>query len=126
MKFVERNIIFHDRHFADFYIEQSIKVQEKIEFVLRIIKQVKRVSKKFLSPMEGTNGLYEIKIEFSSNIYRIFCCFDEGNVVVLFNGFQKKTQKTPLKEIEKALKLKREYFELRKKQEDEKRSNKKR
>ena len=58
MKFVERNIIFHDRHFADFYIEQSAKVQEKIEFVFRIIKQVERVSKKFLSPMEGSNGLY--------------------------------------------------------------------
>ena len=119
MKFVERRIIFHDRHFMDFYLEQSTKVQEKIEFVLRIIRLVERVSRKFLSPMEGTDGLYEVKIEFSSNIYRIFCCFDEGNVIVLFNGFQKKTQKTPLKEIEKALKLKREYFEIRKKQEDE-------
>ena len=126
MKFVERKIIFHDRHFVDFYLEQSTKVQEKIEFVLRIIRQVERVSRKFLSPIEGTDGLYEVKIEFSSNIYRIFCCFDEGNVVVLFNGFQKKTQKTPLKEIEKAVKLKREYFEIRKKQEDEKRINKKR
>jgi phage-related protein len=126
MKFVERKIIFHDRHFVDFYLEQSIKVQEKIEFVLRIIRQVERVSRKFLSPMEGADGLYEVKIEFSSNIYRIFCCFDEGNLVVLFNGFQKKTQKTPLKEIEKAVKLKREYFEIRKKLEDEKRINKKR
>ncbi|MCX6251773.1 MAG: type II toxin-antitoxin system RelE/ParE family toxin [Bacteroidetes bacterium] len=115
MKFVERKIIFHGSYFADFYLEQSTRVQEKIEFVLRIIRQVERVSKKFLSPIEDTNGLYEIKVEYSSNIYRIFCCFDEGNTVVLFNGFQKKTQKTPLKEIEKALKLKRAYFELRKK-----------
>jgi phage-related protein len=79
--------------------------------VLRIIRQAERVSKKFLSPIEGTDGLYEVKVEYSSNIYRIFCCFDEGNIVVLFNGFQKKRQKTPLKEIEKALRLKREYFE---------------
>ena len=64
--------------------------------------------------MEGTDGLYEVRVEYGSNIYRIFCCFDNGNIVVLFNGFQKKTQKTPLKEIEKALRLKREYFELKK------------
>ncbi|MEI8378347.1 MAG: type II toxin-antitoxin system RelE/ParE family toxin [bacterium] len=126
MEFVERKIIFHGSHFAYFYLEQTSKVQEKIEFVLRIVKQVERVSKKFLSPIKGTDGLYEVRIEYSSNIYRIFCCFDEGNIVVLFNGFQKKTEKTPLKEIEKATKLKREYFELKKKEENEKRSNKKR
>lgn len=126
MEFVERKIIFHGSHFVDFYLEQTIKVQEKIEFVLHIIKRVERVSKKFLSPMENTDGLYEIRVEFGSNIYRIFCCFDEGRLVVLFNAFQKKTQKTPQKEIEKALRLKREYFELKKSQENEKRSNKKR
>ncbi|MDP2335094.1 MAG: type II toxin-antitoxin system RelE/ParE family toxin [Bacteroidota bacterium] len=126
MEFVDRKIIFHGSNFTDFYLEQSTKAQEKIEFVLRIIRQVERVSKKFLSPMEGTDGLYEVRVEYSSSIYRIFCCFDEGNIVVLFNGFQKKTQKTPLKEIEKALRLKREYFELKKTQENEKRSNQKR
>jgi len=62
--------------------------------------------------MENTDGLYEIRVEYGSNIYRIFCCFDEGRIVVLFNAFQKKTHKTPQKEIEKALRLKREYFEL--------------
>ena len=73
--------------------------------------------------MAGTDGLYEIRVEYGSNIYRIFCCFDNGNLVVLFNGFQKKTQKTPLKEIEKALRLKGEYFEFKKTQENERRSN---
>ncbi len=76
--------------------------------------------------MENTDGLFEIRVKYGSNIYRIFCCFDEGRIVVLFNAFQKKTQKTPQKEIEKALTLKREYFELKKTQENEKRSNKKR
>lgn len=61
--------------------------------------------------MSGYDGLFEIRIEYESNIYRIFCCFDEGQLVVLFNGFQKKTQKTPIGEIEKAMKLKKEYFE---------------
>ena len=126
MEFVERRIIFHGSYFIDFYLEQTTNVQEKIEFVFHIIKRVERVSKKFLSPMENTDGLYEIRVEYGSNIYRIFCCFDEGRIVVLLNAFQKKTQKTPQKEIEKALKLKRAYFELKKTQENEKRSNKKR
>ena len=65
--------------------------------------------------MTGTDGLYEIRIEFEGNIYRIFCCFDKGNLVVLFNGFQKKSQKTPKKEIDFALKLKEEYFNSKKK-----------
>jgi len=111
MKFVERKIIFHGSYFADFYLEQPSKVQDKIEYVFRVIQKVERISKKFLVQIEGTDGLYEIRVEYSSNIYRIFCCFDEGNIVVLFNGFQKKTQKTPHFEIEKALRLKREYFE---------------
>lgn len=64
--------------------------------------------------MENTDGLYEIRVEYGSKIYRIFCCFDEGRLVVLFNAFQKKTQRTPQKEIEKALRLKRAYFEIKK------------
>ena len=60
--------------------------------------------------IEGTNGLYEVRVELGSNIYRIFCCFDDGRLVVLFNGFQKKTQKTPKSQIDKAEKLKNEYF----------------
>ena len=67
--------------------------------------------KNFLKHITGTDGLYEVRIEYQSNIYRVFSCFDEGKLVVLFNGFQKKTEKTPRNEIEKALKLKNEYFE---------------
>jgi phage-related protein len=76
---------------------------------------VDRVPKKFLDHMTGTDGLYEIRVEVGSNIFRIFCCFDKGNLVILFNGFQKKSQKTPRQEIELAEKLKREYFELKNK-----------
>ena len=63
--------------------------------------------------MTGYDGLYEIRIEYQSNIYRIFCCFDHEQLVVLFNGFQKKTQKTPKNEIERAMRLKDEYFKLK-------------
>ena len=65
--------------------------------------------------MTGYDGLFEIRVEFQSNVYRIFCCFDEGHLVVLFNGFQKKSQKTPKKEIEKTMRLKNEYFEQKNK-----------
>ena len=111
----QRQIIFHEHYFTDFYLEQTESVQEKIEYVFKIIKTVQNVPKKFLDHMTGTDGLYEIRIEFEINIYRIFCCFDKGNLVVLFNAFQKKTQKTPKKEINLALKLKEEYFNSKKK-----------
>jgi len=124
VQYFERKIIFHGDHFMEFYLEQKPNVQEKIEFVFRIIRQVERVSKKFLDHMEGSDGLYEIRIEVGSNIFRIFCCFDEGKVVVLFNGFQKKTQKTPKNVIDKANKLMLEYFQLKKKN-NEKGPNKK-
>ena len=112
---IQRQIIFYEHYFIDFYLEQTEKVQEKIEYVFKIIRTVQNVPKKFLDHMTGTDGLYEIRIEFESNIYRIFCCFDKGNLVVLFNGFQKKTQMTPKKEIDLARKLKDEYFNLKKK-----------
>ncbi len=94
----------------DFYLEQPEKIQEKIEFVFKVIRTVNNVPKKFLEHLTGTDGLYEIRIEFESNIYRIFCCFVKGKLIVLLNGFQNKTQKTPKKEIDLALRLKDEYF----------------
>ncbi|MBC8346045.1 MAG: type II toxin-antitoxin system RelE/ParE family toxin [Candidatus Marinimicrobia bacterium] len=105
-----RRIIFYENHFINFYDKQNGKVKEKIKYVLELIKQVERVPKKFLTHLAGTNGFYEVRIEYQSNIYRIFCCFDKGNLVILFNGFQKKTQKTPKKEIEKGLRLMKKYF----------------
>jgi phage-related protein len=126
MKFIERKIVFHGEHFAKFYSEQQPSVQEKIEYVLRIVRLVERVPKKFLDHIQGSEGLYEIRVEFESNIYRIFCCFDEGFLVILFNGFQKKTQKTPQIMLEKATRLKQEYFEMKERQLHEKRRNQKR
>ncbi len=116
--FTQRQIIFHEHYFTDFYLEQTEKVQEKIEYVFKVIQTVQKVPKKFLDHLTGTDGLYELRIEFESNIYRIFCCFDKGNLVVLFNGFQKKSQKTPKNEIDLALKLKDEYFNQKRKSHD--------
>ena len=110
-----RQIVYYKNYFDEFFNQQTEKVKRKIDEVLFLISIVERVPKKFLDHMSGTDGLYEIRIELGSNIYRIFCCFDEGRVVVLFNGFQKKTQKTPKSEIEKAEKLKVEYFKQKNK-----------
>lgn len=110
---MSRQIIFHGDYFLDFYKGLDINVKKKIQYVFELIKQVERVPEKFMAPMTGYEGLYEIRIEFVSNIYRVFCCFDQGRLVVLFNGFQKKSQKTPKSEIEKAMRLKDEYFKLK-------------
>jgi phage-related protein len=114
-----RQIILHGDYFLDFYKELDIKVKHKIQYVFELIKQVDRVPEKFLSPMTGYTGLYEIRIEYQSNIYRVFCCFDQEQLVILFNGFQKKTRKTPKEEIARAIRLKEEYFNL-KRQKNEK------
>lgn len=111
---MSREIIFFEDHFMSFYQSQNLKVREKIKYVFEIIKQVDHVPGKFLRHIEGTDGLYEVRIEYQSNIYRIFCCFDQGKLVILFNGFQKKTQKTPKVEIEKANSLKKKYFQEKK------------
>ncbi len=110
----ERQIIFHRHYFQDFYVAQSEKVREKIGYVFRIVKTVDKIPEKFLKLLEGTDGLYEIRIEVGSNIFRIICCFDKSNIVVLFNAFQKKSQKTPKQEIALAGKLKKEYFNFKK------------
>ncbi len=111
---MDRQIIFYGDYFIDFYQTQYPKVKTKIQYVLELIKRVSRVREKFLKHLEDTDGLYEIRIDYQSNIYRIFCCFDKGRLIVLFNGFQKKTQKTPKQEIDKAVKLMQTYFESKK------------
>ncbi len=79
-----------------------------------LIEEVQQVPEIYLKHLEGTNGLYEIRIQLASDIFRIFSFFDEGKLVVLANGFQKKTQKTPRQEITKALKIMEEYYENKK------------
>ena len=111
----KRQLVFFKSYFKDFFEPLNNKLKDKIDEVLFMIRIAERIPRKFFQHMTGTDGLFEIRIEYQSNIYRIFCCFDKGNLVVLFNGFQKKSQKTPRKEIERALRIKDEYFELKSK-----------
>lgn len=110
-----REISIYKSYFIEFYQSQDGKVQEKIEYVLDLIRYQERVPATFLKKMAGTDGLYEIRIKQGSNIYRIFCFFDKGKLVILINGFVKKTQKTPKKEIKIAERLKKEYYENKEK-----------
>jgi len=105
-----RQLIFYRRYFHEFFERQTEKVKEKIDYVLFVVTHTAQVPEKFLKHIVGQKGLYEIRVEVSNNIFRIFCCFDKGKIVVLFNGFQKKTQKTPKQEIALAVKLMNEYF----------------
>ena len=104
-----RQVVAYKRYFLDFYEVQTDDVQRKIEWALNLLRTIERLPKKYFDHLTGTNGLYEVRVEFGGNIFRIFAFFDKGNLVVLGNGFQKKTQKTPKTEIEKALKIKIEY-----------------
>ncbi len=106
----KREIRFYKHYFNEFFVAQTDKVRRKIAQTLVWIQTVDRLPVSILKSIEGKNGLYEIRVEYAGNIYRVFCCFDEGSLVILFNGFQKKTQKTPTNEIDKAERLMKEYF----------------
>lgn len=88
-----------------------IDVQKKVDYCLDLLKSQDGVPTKFVKYIK--EGLFELRIEWESNIYRVFFIFDGNQIVVLFNGFQKKTQKTPQKEILKALQIKKEYYDNR-------------
>lgn len=106
-----REVIAFKNYFEDFLTEQPRKVQDKIFKIIEAIETLERVPANYLKHLVGTNGLYEARIQLGSNIWRVFCFFDGEKLVVLMNGFQKKSQKTPKNEIERALKIMDEYYE---------------
>lgn len=104
-----RVVTFYKDYFVEFFSKQREKVQDKITWTLELIEQLEKVPETYLKHIENTDGLYEVRVKQGSDIFRIFCFFDKGKLIILTNGFQKKTQKTPRKEIDKALKIKEEY-----------------
>ena len=105
---MKRKIRTYGGYFEAFMATLTEKEQEKVQYGLLLLKTQGRLPKKFVKLIR--DGLYELRTEYNSNIYRVFFIFDDGAIVVLFNGFQKKTQKTPVAEIEKALKIKEAYY----------------
>jgi phage-related protein len=110
----KRHIVVYKHHFWDFYNKQHVKVQHKIDWTVTLIQTTKVLPDKHLKHLTNTDGLWEIRVSANQGIFRIFCFFDKGNLVVLLGGFQKKTQKTPKAELKRAEKLKREYYEHKK------------
>ena len=108
---MKRRIITFGRYFGEFMERLTVKEREKVDYGLVLLKTQDRLPAKFVKHIR--DGLYELRTEYNGNIYRVFFIFDEGKIVVLFNGFQKKTQKTPTSEITKALKIKEEYYEYK-------------
>ena len=105
-----RKVTTYKGYFEDFFGKQSRKVQEKIAKILSLIESVERIPTMYLNYMEGTAGLFEIRVSLGSDIFRLFCFFDDGKLVVLLSGFQKKTQRTPKREIDRAVRLMAEYY----------------
>lgn len=109
-----REVVVYGNDFWEFYNSKSSKVQKKIDWIICLVQSLEIIPENFFKKIKGADGLFEIRIKSLTNIYRIFCFFDEGNLVILLNGFHKKKQKTPRKEIDKALKLRKNYYEDKK------------
>ena len=107
---MNRKLSTYGKYFFEFYSKLDKDLQEKIDWVFELVKTVDLIPTKYFQHLENSDGFFEIRIEFKSNIYRICCFFDEGNLVILINAFQKKTQKTPKSALELAKKLKKQYF----------------
>jgi putative addiction module killer protein len=114
---MKRKIIAYENYYEVFFNSLDIKTQDKLLYGLMLLGTQDRLPAKFVKYIQ--DGVFELRIEFNGNIYRLFFCFDGGYIVILLNGFQKKTQKTPVNEIAKAIKLKNEYYKSKKEEENE-------
>jgi len=108
---VIRNIFYYKSYYLDFFNTLNDEVKRKFNWTLKLIATVERIPVKYFKHIENSTGLYEIRVELGSNIFRVFSFFDKGQLVILINGFQKKSKKTPRKEIELAEKLKKQYYD---------------
>lgn len=106
-----RNIFYYKSYYLDFFETLKPEIQQKFNWTLKLIATLERVPAKYFKFVKDSSGIYEIRVEYEGDIYRVFCFFDKGKLVILVNGFHKKTQKTPKKELELAEKLKKQYFE---------------
>ncbi|MBN8878587.1 MAG: type II toxin-antitoxin system RelE/ParE family toxin [Sphingobacteriales bacterium] len=109
-----RELFFYKDYFQGFFDRQTISARKKILWTLKLIEELDFIPGSYFKHLANTDGLYEIRVQQGNNIFRIFCFFDEHQLIVVGHGFQKKTQKTPSDEIAKALKHKHQYYEEKK------------
>jgi phage-related protein len=106
-----RSILYYKNYYLDFFEPLDSEVKLKFNWTLKLIATIEKVPTKYFKHIKDSTGLFEIRVEFGGNIFRVFSFFDKGRLVILINGFQKKSQQTPNKEIERAEKLKKQYFD---------------
>ncbi len=105
-----RNIVYYKSYYLDFFEKLNDDEKKKFNWTLKLIATLDRVPVKYFRHIQNSSGLYEIRVESGGNIFRVFCFFDKGKLIILINGFRKKSQKTPKNEIDKAEKIKKRYF----------------
>lgn len=110
-KQVPRTIVFYKNYFGEFYEVQRPEVRLKIDWTINLLRDLAILPAKYFKHLEGTDGLFELRVKVGTSIFRIFCFFDNGNLVVLTSGFQKKTDKTPRQELDRAKQIQQEYFD---------------
>lgn len=106
---MERRVKAYKDYFLKFINSLNDSQSRKVFYVIDMLKSQERLSEKFVKHLE--DGIYELRAEYAGDIFRVLFIFDEGQIILLFNGFHKKTQKTPRKEIDLAKKLRREYYD---------------
>ena len=106
-----RNVFYYRHFYLDFFATLIPEVQKKFNWTLKLLSTVDRVPEKYFKHLTGSSSLYEIRVEVGSDIYRVFSFFDRGQLIILANGFRKKTPKTPNNELELAEKIKQQYFD---------------
>jgi len=106
-----REIFYFKNYYLDFFEKQKSEVRKKLNWTLQLIATIERIPPKYFGYITNSKGIYEIRVEVGSDIYRVFCFFDDEKIIILMNGFQKKTQKTPKNEIKLAEKIRKEYFD---------------
>ena len=108
-KFI-RQIVYYKDYYLDFFESLRPEVKRKFNWTLQLIATLNRIPEKYFKHITDSSGIYEIRVEVGSDIYRVFSFFDKGQLIVIVNGFQKKSQKNPPNELELAEKLKKQYF----------------
>jgi phage-related protein len=106
-----RDIFYYENYYLEFFEGLRPEVKKKFNWTLQLIATVEKIPKKYFDHMSNSTGIFEIRVEVGSDIFRVFSFFDKGNLIILLNGFQKKTQKTPKNQLELAEKLKKQYFD---------------
>ena len=106
-----RKVFFYEDHYLNFYKTLKPEVQKKFNWTIQLVSTMEMIPKKYFKYLVNTSGIFEIRVEVGSDIYRVMSFFDEGNMIILINGFQKKTKKTPTNELALAEKLKKQYFD---------------